>query len=171
MLRQLVTGKLQTWLGGDKKHIAVSLLRVGAGAYLRQSISDNSILNLIKHCGFTVSAELREHLFPLCSLLERCSSSILFSSMLPSIDVRSRVSSSGDFSVHLKSGSWILISCLFADSSCVCVRAVATLAVKSCKNPRAQLLHVIDRLVGMNDIDYMTWHRHCATQTGRLEEF
>lgn len=121
---QLVTRNYKhDWEETKKKHIAVSLrlLRVGASVYLRQSVSDSSIFNLMKHCGFTVSAELGEHLFPLCSLLERRSSSLLFSSTLPSIDVRSRVSSSGDFSVHLKSESWILISCLFADSSCVCV--------------------------------------------------
>lgn len=44
-----------------------------------------------------------------------------------------------------------LAACLL--TAPVCVRAVATLAVKSCKDPRAQLLHVIDRLVGIDDID------------------
>lgn len=130
---QLVTGNYKHDWEETKKHIAVrlSLLRVEASIYLRESISNSSIFNLMKHCGFTVRAELGEHLFPLCSLLERISSSLLFSSVLPSIDVRSRVSSSGDFSVHLKSGSWILISCLFADSSYVC---------KSCCNTCCEIL-------------------------------
>lgn len=130
---QLVTENYKDDWEERKKHIAVSLslLRVAASVYLRQSISDSNIFNLMKCWGFTVSAELREHLFPLCSLSEKCSSSFLFSTTLPSIDVRSRVFSSGDFSVHLKSGSWILISCLFADSSCV---------YKSCCNTYCEIL-------------------------------
>lgn len=83
---QLVTGNYKHDWEETKKHIVVSLslLRVGATVYLRQSISNSSIFNLMKRCGFTVSAELGEHLFPLCSLLERDGllhfSSLLFSS-------------------------------------------------------------------------------------------
>lgn len=90
--------------------------------------------------------------------------------ILPGTDELSRVLTSRHFSEYLKSESWVLVSCLFADSSCVCVEAVATLAVKSCRDPRAQLLHVIDRLVGMDDMGKSATSPESSMRMGKSQD-